>query len=108
MADPSRDDLCKQFGPNVMPHNVTHMVKLTILVINQDRVSVLYTGHVKDPEGLLEKQLETTIPGFLCIRLLSLSRSPADTGLPCRYEMYSGVNKKAICPFAHSNCPPLV
>ena len=34
-------------------------------------VSVLYTGHVKETESLFEKELGTTMPGLICIQLLS-------------------------------------
>ena len=47
------------------------MIKLTVLVVTQDRVSVLYTRHVKEPESLFEKELATTVSELLCIRLLS-------------------------------------
>ena len=52
------------------------MVKLIVLVITQDHVSVLYTGHFKEPEGLFEKELGTAMPRLLCIRLLSLNVLP--------------------------------
>ena len=32
----------------------SNTVKLIVLVVTQERVSVLYTGHVKDPDGLFE------------------------------------------------------
>ena len=47
------------------------MVKLTVLVVTQERASVLYTRYVKKPEGLFRKELGTTMPGLLGIRLLS-------------------------------------
>ena len=49
------------------------MVKLTVQVISQERVSVLYTGLDKEPDGLFEKEKElgTIIPGLLCTRSLS-------------------------------------
>ena len=40
------------------------MVKLTVLVVNQDRVSVLYTGHVKEPESIFEKEQGRPCPDF--------------------------------------------
>ena len=43
-----------------------HTVTLTVLVITQERVSFLYTGHAKEPEGTFEKELGTSV--YLCIR----------------------------------------
>ena len=40
------------------------MVKLTVLVITQERVSVQYTGHVKEPEDLFENELGISCPNF--------------------------------------------
>jgi hypothetical protein len=42
-------------------------------------VSVLYTEHLKEPEGLFEKELGTHAPGFLCILILSSLRPPLDS-----------------------------
>ena len=59
-------------GPGLDPRwrrtleqGISHMVNLTVLVITQEDVSVLYSGHVKEPEGLFEKELGTTKPGPL-------------------------------------------
>ena len=52
-------------GGGVSLSKVLHiMVKLTVMVVNQEHVSVLCTGHIKETEGLFEKVLGTTVLGL--------------------------------------------
>ena len=48
----------------ILEQGISEIVKLTVLIVKQERVSVLYTGHIKEPEILLKKSQLQSCPDF--------------------------------------------